>query len=197
MAEVPGAWAKHTNFREDTRAPLIIKAPGAAVRTSEALVEHVDFMATLLELAGLDAVPLCPEAEPWTVPRCTEGVSLVPLLEADIRWKNASYSQYSARVDVPRRASSVPRRYPRGNDIMGYSMTTNWTRFTAWVKFDSVTNTTAWEMDGCTKCAFELYDHQDDPEENLNLAGAKPDEVAARFAQLQAGWRATLAGLEI
>ena len=96
MPQSVGAWAKHTNFREDTRAPLIIKAPGAAVRTSQALVEHVDFMATLLELAGLDAVPTCPEDAPWTVDRCTEGTSFVPLLKADVPWKNASYSQRDA-----------------------------------------------------------------------------------------------------
>ncbi|MEQ9070246.1 MAG: sulfatase-like hydrolase/transferase, partial [Gimesia chilikensis] len=48
-------WCKHTNFENDTRVPLIIRAPGmqAQGKTSEALVEFVDIYPTLCDLAGL------------------------------------------------------------------------------------------------------------------------------------------------
>ena len=83
--------------------------------------------------------------------------------------------------------------------IMGYSMTTSDDlRFTAWVEFDYSTNTTAWAMsDDCTRCAFELYNHTTDPDENLNLAyhDGMDDTVAEQFAKLKAGWRSTLTSL--
>lgn len=48
---------------------------------TDALVEHVDIMATLLEAAGLDAMPLCPESSPWEVAKCTEGTSFMKLID--------------------------------------------------------------------------------------------------------------------
>src|SRR5262249_9214300 len=51
-----GAWCKHTNFENDTNAPLLIAAPGlsTAGQKSEALVEFVDIYPTLAELCGLN-----------------------------------------------------------------------------------------------------------------------------------------------
>jgi iduronate 2-sulfatase len=122
-----GAWAKHTNWREDTNSPMMLRIPGktdGGVR-SNALVDHVDVMATLVEAAGLAPLETCPEKEPWTVPRCTEGTSFLPLVASPERiWKNASFSQYR-----------------RAGDIMGYSMTLADSRFTAWAHFDASTNT--------------------------------------------------------
>ena len=74
---------------------------------------------------------------------------------------------------------------------MGYSMSTQSYRFTAWVDFDLASNTTAW-----ANPAFELYDHLADPDENLNLA-VLPEytgRVEEHFSQLKAGWRATHRG---
>ena len=51
-----GLWRKFTNFEAVARVPLIIKAPwieGAPAR-SDALVELVDVMPTILELAGFE-----------------------------------------------------------------------------------------------------------------------------------------------
>lgn len=104
------AWAKHTNFENDTRAPLIISAPAMkhAGAKSEALVEFVDVYPTLAELAGL---PL---------PSHLEGVSLKPLLEQpDRAWKSAAFSQY-------------PRKIGKRN-LMGYTMRTARHRYTKWV----------------------------------------------------------------
>ena len=66
-----GAWSKHTLFEADTRVPLIVRLPAAAAAASAAggaaagggalprgvvargVVELVDVMPSLLELAGL------------------------------------------------------------------------------------------------------------------------------------------------
>ena len=100
------AWCKHTNFELDTRAPLIVSAPGAkaAGRSTNALTELVDVYPTLCELAGL---PL---------PNHLDGTSAAPLLNAPDRpWKRAAFSQY------PRRGA------------MGYTMRTDAWRYTEWV----------------------------------------------------------------
>lgn len=53
-----GFWAKHTNYEEATRVPLLIAGPGipAGARTT-ALVEGVDVYPTLCELAGTGIPP--------------------------------------------------------------------------------------------------------------------------------------------
>lgn len=177
-----GAWAKHTNWHEDTNSPLMIRVPGktdGGLRTS-AMVEHVDVMATVAEAAGIEAVETCPESQPWLTKRCTEGLSFMPLIEDPGRaWKSASFSQYQRR-----------------KNIMGYSMTLTDFRFTAWVEFDMKTNTTGFEI-GCNDCGLELYDHVADPLENRNLAYLDDYQeiVQQHFEQLRAGWRLALPGL--
>jgi arylsulfatase A-like enzyme len=99
------AWCKHTNFENDTRAPLIIRAAGqkSPGHTTRALVEFVDIYPTLCDLAGLPK------------PKHLEGTSAARLLDTPERpWKLAAFSQY-----------------PRGA-VMGYSMKTDRYRFTAW-----------------------------------------------------------------
>ena len=102
------------------------------------------------------------------VPDHCEGTSLAPLMREPNRpWKTAAFSQY-----------------PRGK-AMGYSMRTDRYRFTRWQ-----TRT------GGVGVATELYDHQTDPEENVNLA-ALPEhkDLVARLAkQLDAGWKAARPG---
>lgn len=182
-----GAWCKHTNFDIDTTSPVMLRVPGVTdggVMT-QALVEHVDIMPTLAEVAGLAPVELCPEDQPWLTARCAEGVSFLPLIQAESNlldsWKNASFSQY------PRDASSDA-------PIMGYSMTTSKSmRFTAWVDFSYDTNTTDWGMTA-SRCGLELYNHTNDPDENSNLAyhSDMADIVDEHFEMLKAGWRGSL-----
>jgi len=129
-----GMWSKHTNFEDDTHAPLICSFPGQKTKGSHAngLVEFVDIYPSLCELAGL---PL---------PSHLQGKSFVPLLESpNLPGKDAAFSQF-----------------PRGKNIMGYSMRTDRYRYTEWV--DPNKNVTA----------HELYDHQIDPLENKNVADA-------------------------
>jgi iduronate 2-sulfatase len=118
-----GAWAKHTNFENDTRAPLIISAPAMkhAGAKSGALVEFVDVYPTLAELAGL---PL---------PSHLEGVSLKPLLDQPERpWKSAAFSQF-------------PRKVGKKN-LMGHTMRTTRYRYTKWVFKQNPEKTDAVEL---------------------------------------------------
>jgi len=80
-----GEWAKHTNTEHDTRAPLIIKAPGDYQRnaTTKSLVEFVDIYPTMCDLAGIPT------------PGNIEGRSLVPVLkDADKTVREFALSQY-------------------------------------------------------------------------------------------------------
>ncbi|MDX9982132.1 MAG: sulfatase [Lentisphaeria bacterium] len=149
-----GLWCKHTNFETATRVPMFLRVPGAASAGTpcHALTEFVDIYPTLCELAGL---PLPPHLE---------GTSFAPLVENPQRpWKRAAFSQY-----------------PRGGDVMGYSMRTERHRYTEWIRRSGTTE------------AIELYDHETDPQENTNLA-VRPEhaELVARLGTLlHEGWRA-------
>lgn len=108
-------WCKTTNYELDTRAPLIISAPGAHAGDCDALVEFVDIYPTLLDCCALP-------------PRETlEGLSLAPLLQQpDLPWKTAAFSQF------PR-----PWAYRGEPEVMGYSMRTDRYRYTEWQDFHS------------------------------------------------------------
>ncbi|MXV92386.1 MAG: sulfatase [Chloroflexi bacterium] len=108
-------WGKTTNYELDTRAPLIVSAPGAGSGECDALVEFVDIYPTLVELCGLP------------VPAELEGSSLVPLLqEPRAPWKAAAFSQF-------------PRPWPYHGEpaVMGYTMRTRRYRYTEWQDFQT------------------------------------------------------------
>ena len=65
---------------------------------------------------------------------------------------------------------------------MGYSMRTNRYRYTEWGVL------------GKKPVAVELYDHQEDPAENVNVAGHPGNKnlVERLSRQLQRGWREAL-----
>ncbi|NOZ19584.1 MAG: sulfatase [Planctomycetes bacterium] len=97
------------------------------------------------------------------LPEGLEGTSFAPLMDEPNRpWKTAAFSQY-----------------PRGGR-MGYSMRTDRYRYTEW------------GILGEAPYARELYDHQTDPGENVNLANQPEhkDLVAKLSRQLHKGWRA-------
>lgn len=99
------------------------------------------------------------------VPDGLEGISLVPLFKnPDRPWKKAAFSQY-----------------PRGK-AMGYSMRTDRYRYTEWLTRDKG------EL-----VATELYDHLEDPDENVNLAPEADKELLEQLhRQLHAGWKGAL-----
>jgi arylsulfatase A-like enzyme len=118
-----GAWCKHSNVENDTRAPLIVSAPGFKTtgKHSASLVEFVDLYPTLAELAGLPQ------------PAHLEGTSLVSVLRNPAKAvKSAAFSQY-------------PRPH-NGQRLMGYSMRTERYRFTRWVERNDHSKIAATEL---------------------------------------------------
>ena len=192
-----GIWGKATNYEIATRVPLIVYAPQVAPRghATRALVEFVDVYPSLCELAGL---PLPPRLA---------GRSFVPLLsQPDLPWKQAAFSQFpspalrewAARPLSPemRRTFFGPlmaeveaklrrehgARYDQElfeRQIMGYSMRTDRYRFTTWVDRRNPEG---------EPFAVEVYDHERDPRESINIA-AHP-ENRALVAKLRAQWLA-------
>ena len=93
-----------------------------------------------------------------------EGTSFKPLLENPRRpWKRAAFSQY-----------------PRGG-YDGHTIRTDRWRLVEWRR-----------IKGNQPTVYELYDHQADPQENVNLAGDPKyaDTIKELVAQLHAGWKA-------
>jgi len=115
----------------------------------------------------VDIMPTLCELGGLPIPEGLEGLSLAPLMDDPKRpWKSAAFSQDNSRR----------------KGIMGHTMRTNRYRYTEWKSEQG-------ELVG-----RELYDHQVDPEENVNLA-SRPgheqllDELGGR---LRAGWQAAL-----
>jgi len=149
-------WCKHTNFELDTRVPMLLSVPGMknAGRRTWALTEYVDIYPTLCDLCKL------------TIPKHTEGLSVVPLIKDPGRpWKKAAFSQY-----------------PRGK-VMGYTMRTKRFRYTEWQ--DRKTGKVL---------ARELYDHEKDPDENINAADqpAYTKDIQMLAKILKAGYKAAM-----
>ncbi|MDQ3440153.1 MAG: sulfatase, partial [Planctomycetota bacterium] len=116
----------------------------------------------------VDLYPTLCELAGLPRPDGLEGTSLVPLFADPSRaWKPAAFSQY-------------PRE---GGKVMGYSIRTDRYRYTEW-------------QDAATKkpLATELYDHENDAAETVNLA-TKEDQAAVMkklSEQLNAGWKRAL-----
>lgn len=161
-------WCKQTTYEIDTRVPLIISGHGVSAKgeQSNALCEFVDIYPTLCELANLP------------VGSHLQGTSLVPLLEdPDLEWKSAAYSQF------------LLGRYGRTKTVkgeqMGYAMRTDQYRYVEWYQWN------ADEKKADSLLFRELFDHQTDQQENLNLAAdpAYADIVADLSLQLKKGWK--------
>ena len=97
-----------------------------------------------------------------------EGASFRPLLDDPARpWKKAAFSQY-------------PRSVYGVGPCMGYTIRTDRYRLVEWA------------VPAKDFREYELYDHQTDPGENVNLAG-RPEHaelVKELSGMLKAGWRA-------
>ena len=160
-------WGKTTNFELDTRAPLIFRIPGLKTTgiTVDALVEFVDIYPTLCHLCQLP------------IPEGLEGISMVPLLEDPKRpWKLAAFSQFP-------RWPGAPGQDEVSGHVMGYTMRTELYRYTVWI--DQYSDDTV---------AEELYDHQSDPKETVNVV-SRPENrelVSGLRRQLRSGWQAAL-----
>jgi iduronate 2-sulfatase len=159
-----GGWCKHTNVDLDTRVPLLISAPALTTWGTSGKKS-----ASLVEL--VDLYPTLADLCGLPISTSLEGTSLVPILKNPAhRVKNATFSQYPGQLKI--------------GPIMGYSMTTERYRFTRWVEQKNHQNI----------IVTELYDHQSDPQESVNIAGGDPhaERVRELSTQLQGGWRAAL-----
>ncbi len=119
----------------------------------------------------VDIYPTLADLAGLPLPGHLEGISFAPVIDNPARpWKKAAFSQY------PRSSGGTP--------LMGYSMRTDRYRFTAWLQRRNPD-----QVD-----AFELYDHQADPQENVNLARqpASGELIDRLLPQLRAGWRGAL-----
>ena len=89
-----GVWGKHTLFEESLRSPLIVRVPGLQEEgaRSAAIVETVDLLPTLCELAGIPA------------PEDLDGRSLVPQLRDPGLAGHAaiSYRSHAETLRTPR-----------------------------------------------------------------------------------------------
>lgn len=115
----------------------------------------------------VDIYPSLCELAGLSLPAHLEGTSFAPLLDRpDRQWKAAAFSQY-----------------PHGS-VTGRSIRTDRYRFTRWTPTKKPS-----EIAG-----LELYDHQTDPAENINIANLPENaELVERLSmQLDAGWRTAL-----
>ena len=154
-------WGKHSNVENDVNAPLIFSAPGI-----KGVGTHSD---ALVEF--VDIYPTLSELAGLPLPSHLEGTSLKPLLnDPKTPWKSAAFSQY------PR-----PGSKSGSGPLMGYTMRTDRYRLTVWVG----------RNDHTMVDATELYDHQKDPQENVNIAKdpANAELVAQLMAQWKKGWQ--------
>ena len=113
----------------------------------------------------VDIYPTLAELAHLPLPTHLEGSSFKPLLTDPKRaWKPAAFSQY-----------------PRGKKLMGYSMRTGRYRLTVWVG----------RQDHSKVDAVELYDHQTDTRENVNIAvmPKNAELVKSLTEQWRRGWQ--------
>ncbi|KAK2168969.1 hypothetical protein LSH36_13g25070 [Paralvinella palmiformis] len=154
-----GHWGKHVVHELANHVPFMIKIPGRTqpgYRT-RSIVQTLDLFPTLVELAGIGGVPKCPRVSSG-VPLCTEGISLVPLVDdpsGEVRefalsqvMKGYGYMEYTIRTDRYRYAEVAAITYNKQDDGT-YTITPSW---------------------GITNDEWLLYDHKNDPEETRNLA---------------------------
>jgi len=212
-----GGWCKQSCFENVARVPLLLKAPGyrGGGRT-QALVEAVDIMPTLLELAGVS------RTAPFIGGPPLAGTSLVPLLlparvgadggggsaseassaAAAANWsKSASFSQYprccgphgthggcnaSAGV-VFGTSNQCTMTASSAFFAMGYSVRTKAWRYTRWMLWDGVHLRAVWAK----VVGEELYDHRRDTKR-----GFEPDAFENVNRAAETSLQAVKAGLE-
>ncbi len=145
-------WAKTSNFELDARVPLIIATP-----------QHKRGQTTDALVELLDVYPTLADLCGLPAPKELAGASLRPVLDdPSTQVKSAAFTQH------PRPAYPADGEDP---NVMGYSMRTDRYRYTEWRDFKSG-----------KIVARELYDHENDPREEENIA--QQPQFAALVKQL-------------
>ena len=152
-------WGKYITTEVANRVPMMLKVPGRTEggRETSSLVEAIDVFPTIVEAAGLEPVPGCPDGSS-AVQLCTEGTSLMPLVDNPAHivrnsaisqlLKNDRFMQYSLRTDRYRYTAYTLMERQQNQDGL-FTVTMNWQ---------------VPELDGLN----ELYDHLIDPDERFN-----------------------------
>jgi len=147
-----GLWQKQSLFEESTRVPLLIVTPDGRSKNTVAKspVSHIDLFPTLMDLAGIKA------------PDGLQGQSLVPIIrDPTAQGRGWSLSQVVRGGGFKRFGASASIG-DDGKRFFGYSLRTDRWRYTEWDE---------------GKQGTELYDHDNDPSELVNLSG-KPEHSA-------------------
>lgn len=161
-----GLWQKQSLFEESARVPLLIAAPGISKPGSvaKAPVSHVDLFPTLTRLCSVSA--------PGELPgQAVQGQDLTPLLQ-DVQQEGRGWA-----LTQVMRTGAAARRGGGNGTFFGYSLRTARWRYTEWDE---------------GKEGQELYDHQQDPREQTNLA--KSPEHSPRLESLSAQLRQAVKG---
>ena len=188
-----GIWGKATNYEIATRVPLIASTPNmkAKGKSSKGLVELLDIYPALCDLAGLPK------------PGHIEGRSFAPVLDdPNYAVKMAAISQFpnpalrewaanplspamretffgplikDVEAKIIKQQGDVWDRDLFENHLTGYTLRSNRYRLVVWRDHrDSASN----------PIFTELFDHEKDPTETINVASSHPDVVAKLMAQL-------------
>lgn len=148
-----GLWCKHTNFEQATHTLLMMSVPGTKPGIKPvAMSEFVDIFPTLCDLVNIPK------------PNYLDGVSLVPAIK-------------NPESQIRKYALS---QYPRGNNVMGYSIRTERFRYTVWMSKGFRTNM---PYNKNLVLATEMYDYVKDPLEKESVFD-KP-EYAKERAKLE------------
>ena len=170
LADHGAFWAKHSNFENATRTPLIIRVPGMAhTGNFDTPVGLIDVFPTLADLCSLP-YPKQPNG------LHLEGTSLLPLIQDPTQpWKKGVFSQYQRRIWKNNSAGDTVTIENPGNGI-GYSIRTRRYRYTEWWRTKTSDQDSKGNYTDRDQKLFdspemiELYDYQTDPNETVNLA---------------------------
>jgi len=188
-----GVWGKATNYEIGTRVPMMIWTPNMKVRgrKTDALVELIDIYPTLCDLAGVSK------------PAHLEGKSFVPLLDDPHQsWKNAAFSQFpnpalrewaanplstgmretffgplieEVEQRIIKQQGDKWNRELFEQHLMGFTMRTDRYRLVEWRDYRNK---------DADPIFVELYDHETDPDETVNVANDNPDIVSKLSGEL-------------
>ena len=159
-----------TLYDDLIRVPLIINSPGriAPRAVSDTMVDQIDLMPTLLDLAGLET------------PDTTDGRSLAPLLRGETRHhRDAVFGEYGFEGDALRPDELTPEL----RDEIFKHYTPEFHPAVCRGRFRSI-RTRDWKYVHYSSGERELYDLKNDPLELTNLAG--DPHVAATENDLRA-----------
>lgn len=178
-------WAKYSNFEVALRVPLIIRSPEFPLtqpRRLHSITELLDVFPTLVDLAHLTPLPACNRSSSEEQLTCGEGKSLYPQLQGEgLAEDYVAFSQYPRPGMMPTKHPNSDKPKLRNIKIMGYSLRTDFYRYTLWVRFHANNFSRDWH----NIYGEELYDHRLDSGEEFNLVSLPEFNVIRQHLRRQ------------